>query len=257
MRGQASARQDQTVTRTYVRGYRSPASARGFSLIDVLVTISVIAVLISIMLPSLAGVRETTRQVICRNNIRQLGIGMFLYADDNRDLLPLSFYTPSIQTDDFHMSNVVRRQGNPASWEGLGLLFSKDYLPAPGVFYCPSHSGDHPLARYERSWPDNPGYNTEIVSNFQYRGYSLGTRFLSDVQTRRPTPAMISDALRTRSDYSHQIGANIVRADLSVVWFKDPGGQLVGDSLPLRENEAGAAEKVTSAWDQLDSPQNN
>lgn len=240
--------------RTHVRGYRSSSRPGGFTLIDVLVTISVIAVLIGILLPSLAGVRETTRQVICRNNIRQLGIGMFLYADDHRDLLPPSVYASSIQSDAMHLASVVRRAVTPISWDGLGHLYADDYLPTPGVFYCPSHYGEHPLDRYSRLWADPGQSNGEIVSNFQYRGFSLGTRYLSVAQTRRPTPAMISDSLRTRMDYSHTIGANIVRADLSVIWFQDPGGRLVAESLPERANDADAADKVTNAWEQLDTP---
>ncbi|MGE3109601.1 MAG: DUF1559 domain-containing protein [Phycisphaerales bacterium] len=230
------------------------SGVRGFTLIDLLVSMSVIAVLVGLLLPSMAGVRETTRQVVCRNNVRQLGLGMFMYAEDNNDMMPPSIFTASAQSDQVHLATVVRRATSPVSWEGLGHLYSRDYLPAVGVFYCPSHTGQHPLSRYERYWPDYTPANGDIVSNFQYRGYTLGTRFLNVAQTVRPTPAMIADGLSTRDDYSHRIGTNIVRADLSVYWFQDPGGRLVAESLPNQENEAGASAKVTSAWEQLDTP---
>jgi prepilin-type N-terminal cleavage/methylation domain-containing protein len=227
---------------------------RGFTLVDVLVTLAVIAVLIGLLLPSLAGVRETTRQVICRNNVRQLGMGMFMFADDNKDMMPPSIYALTNNSNQLHLATVVRRPVTPNTWDGLGLLYANEYLPAAGVFYCPSHTGDHPLARYERMWPDT-SQAAEIISNFQYRGYSLGTRFLTVAQTVRPTPALISDGLRTRDDYSHRVGANFIRADLSVIWFNDRGGTLIAESLPQRDSDSDASEKVISAWEQLDSPQ--
>jgi len=200
----------------------------------------------------MTGVRETTRRVVCRSNVRQLGIGVAMYADDHNDILPPSIFTSPAQAWEPEETLTVRRPNVPNGWDGLGLLFSTDYLPASGIFYCPSHNGEHPEARYLDAWAADSG---EIISNFQYRGYSTGSQRLSGLQSSGMARALISDGLRTRADYSHRVGANVLRADISVLWFKDTGGTLVAEALPSIENDSQASEKVTSAWDQLDRPQ--
>jgi len=57
---------------------------RAFTLIELLVVIAIISVLVSLLLPSLAGVRRSAWEVICQNNQRQLGIAVQSYIDDNK-----------------------------------------------------------------------------------------------------------------------------------------------------------------------------
>jgi prepilin-type N-terminal cleavage/methylation domain-containing protein/prepilin-type processing-associated H-X9-DG protein len=59
-----------------------------FTLIEVLVVTGVIALLIAILLPSLARSREQTRAVACKSNLSQLGKALVLYANDYRSTLP-------------------------------------------------------------------------------------------------------------------------------------------------------------------------
>jgi len=57
-------------------------SLAGFTLIELLVVISIITLLIAVLLPALAAARGQAMQIKCGSNMRQLGIGMFVYADD-------------------------------------------------------------------------------------------------------------------------------------------------------------------------------
>lgn len=63
----------------------SAGTRRGFTLIELLVVVAIIAVLISILLPSLRAARKLAKRVVCASNMRQLGIGMFSYATEMED----------------------------------------------------------------------------------------------------------------------------------------------------------------------------
>lgn len=67
---------------------------RAFSLIELLVTISIIAVLIGILLPALPLARDAARRVACGATLRGVGQGMELYLQDNREAYPVARYMP-------------------------------------------------------------------------------------------------------------------------------------------------------------------
>lgn len=66
---------------------RRPAR-RGFTLIELLVVIAIIAILAGLLLPALAKAKEGGRSAFCKNNLRQLSLGIIMYADDNQEYYP-------------------------------------------------------------------------------------------------------------------------------------------------------------------------
>ena len=63
-----------------------PDTKRGFTLIELLVVLAIIALLISILAPSLSAARRSAKTVVCASNMRQIAIGWAIYAQDNRDI---------------------------------------------------------------------------------------------------------------------------------------------------------------------------
>lgn len=72
-------------------GTRVPGGGvRGFTLMELLVVIAILGVLTSLLLPALASAKARARQTACLSNLRQLGLGMVLYADEFDGLVPLT-----------------------------------------------------------------------------------------------------------------------------------------------------------------------
>jgi len=137
-------------TRISERGLFYPdASAppcRGFTLIELLVVIAIIAILAGLLLPALSRAKEKSKQTYCSNNLRQMGIATFIFADDNQDQLPPPLYDPDQFPGMgpynsyllFGWGGQLGRPAEPKLAVNLGLLYVGNYLRTPGIFYCPS-----------------------------------------------------------------------------------------------------------------------
>src|SRR5687768_5820197 len=83
-----SMKQEQIKKRSPSFGTRPLTPSTAFTLIELLVVIAIIAILASLLLPALARAKEKAHTVKCLGNLRQIGLGIRLYADDNRDTYP-------------------------------------------------------------------------------------------------------------------------------------------------------------------------
>jgi len=237
-------------------------ASRAFSLVDVMVSIAVIGVLISLLLPTLSHVRESTRRIICQSNLRQIGLGIGQYADEWDDYLaPSQFFAPDtpntqLPSNGLELSQMMTLR-TPAEgkeglrgWDGLGLLYSTFQLSAPEIFYCPSHYGEHSFQRYALDWrTDEPA----LVGNYHYRGEGPnGAKRLRSVEPVRS--ALVTDGLRTSRDVNHRIGMNVLRADLSVSWFGDTQSEIANMLSAAGAGEPTTNQVMTSVWRRIDNP---
>jgi prepilin-type N-terminal cleavage/methylation domain-containing protein len=81
----------------------------GFTLVELLVVISIISILAALLLPALQGARDKAREAGCASNIRQLYVAISLYADDSNGFLPNSWH-------------INERQWQRWNWAGSGVI---------------------------------------------------------------------------------------------------------------------------------------
>jgi type II secretory pathway pseudopilin PulG len=232
----------------------------GFTLIDLMVSMAVMAVLIGLMAPSIGLISEAARRVKCQKKLADIGLAMTMWVDDHRGVLPLSEIADNVFNDGAEAdsdSEVIQSSalmeiahlagGDPNQYDGLGRLLEYDYINDASSFYCPSHDGEHPYEQYARSWIA-PG--DEIVINFHYRLFENSAD--SRLAILDPKTVLVTDGMRSIVDYNHSSGNNLLRADMSVSWYSDDQNYIVS-LLPKSESEPNAGVPLASSWAALDT----
>jgi prepilin-type N-terminal cleavage/methylation domain-containing protein len=166
-----------------IRFLRQRRAAAGFTLVELLVVIGIIALLIAILLPSLSRARETANRVKCGSNLRSLGQSFLLYANENKGVGPRTYYEagPGRPFTDAAPPFLQVGAGAAQPFGGLrGFVGTNNITAAlfllirtqdvtPEVFICPSSDGvrdnfgggsNHAQTRSNFSkLPDNLGYS--------------------------------------------------------------------------------------------------
>jgi prepilin-type N-terminal cleavage/methylation domain-containing protein len=175
-----------------------PRRPAGFTLVELLVVIGIIAVLLAILLPVTKRVREQAQLTACKSNLRQIGQAFQMYANDNKDHFPDPVTTGNYT---YRMRPGFRTAGDAgalpevygiaAVFHGIqpgadlsnGLPQPARYLPADGaVWLCPSQ-GDAMLA-YGNTYSFS--INSNVSKTSMYRAKHPDTLLVFDNFSSRP-----------------------------------------------------------------------
>ena len=227
----------------YVRRQHEVNSQRrspGFTLIELLTVIAVIAVLASLLLPTLSRAKEKAKRTQCLNHLHQQAIGFTMYASDANDKLPsaapLTYKLSSSTVAPITNAEAI------AALLGLGMLYP-DYIREPRVFYCPSLSKNEALT-YDGTygWKLNfPTYKASIGFGINCSYVYIPSTSRADVRSTKPVSliqmrmrALTSDIFQFSSgEECHKSGYNVSYSDGHAEWYDDPTGMIARSNVGL------------------------
>ena len=138
---------------------------KNFTLLELLLVISIIIMLAGMLLPALSKARERVKGIQCMNNQRQCGLALFQYGEDNNGVIMLNYGISTITWAALLNYKTMKEYFyNPPYFQSLG----GDYLKARDVMVCPSmipntwealnftygvpySYNDHPGSRYDEA----------------------------------------------------------------------------------------------------------
>jgi prepilin-type N-terminal cleavage/methylation domain-containing protein len=168
---------------------------RAFTLIELLVVIGIIAVLVGILVPTVARVRESGRRTVCASNLRQIGIGLHRYFNDF-NALPARY--DGLEWNNPH---VFKYQTSPAD---VSELMTK-YIGPPSTFYCPENFEDRDARHW---WPWKTG---SIAVTYQFPFWLTRDAWVieyPDYKRLHAERLLAADALATSDGVAHVIEWN-------------------------------------------------
>lgn len=197
-------------------GPAMPRHQAGFTLIEVLVVISIISLLISILVPSLRKARESAKKTQCLSNLHAIFLANAMYVGDQGRLPYLN-----------NLPNEGTWQYNYIIWDGEDFDQCFGPLARPGgivhyirQFYCPLQQDRHHMLSTELNpWPVEPVLHTRAGYG---RRHGLSGHSFSEI---RRTIAFAADVLHLPSlvRSAHKTGVNVVYADGHAQWVRDRG----------------------------------
>src|SRR5207245_322898 len=138
---------------------------RSISLFELLVVISIIAILAAMLFPALSNAKNRALRTSCTNNLRQLGLGLAMYADDSNDRLPPADFNPEVDPASgpyqsyWMFDGPAGRPADVTHPHNLAYLWTSKQITTHKTFYDPGlRHPDLILVRFDLKYYENAKY---------------------------------------------------------------------------------------------------
>jgi prepilin-type N-terminal cleavage/methylation domain-containing protein/prepilin-type processing-associated H-X9-DG protein len=150
------------------------AGRRGFTLVELLVVIGIIALLISILLPSLNRARENAKQVQCLSNMRQISLAIVMYTQNNKDLMPGAGEPAQKKWDWIYWDVAAGAPFNDLNQCSLAPYLAQGGRMNPEYYRCPTDRAEEHISVYGGRYPYKFSYTMNCYLADNSRAYTTG-----------------------------------------------------------------------------------
>jgi prepilin-type N-terminal cleavage/methylation domain-containing protein/prepilin-type processing-associated H-X9-DG protein len=208
----------------------SKAKISGFTLVELLLVIFVIAVLAAMLLPVLSGNHKGAPQSVCLMNLKQIDVEYLMWADDHGGKFPAQVPLADKGAMEFVSTG----------YASLQFRMLSKYLRYPYFFICPADKSKHTATNCEVLRDENLSYfiNVDVTTNNPSKSILAGDRnLLSDGQPVQPGLFELTTNLNLNwSGELHLHGGNLAFADGHVEWNRTGGFKAIIQEQPLTTN---------------------
>lgn len=202
---------------------RKARHCHGFTLIELLVVISIISLLVAILLPALGSARKAARLTACASNVRQMGLALNMYAQDNSRNLPQVFINTSSVKPWDSINIWIDWNTTYNGYRSVGILYDQEYMQSWNALYCPSQREPRYMASDYSNFPRrNDGSSSSRCSyNIMYQWINSKWQIpLIDEFGKNPVLWDIFSAPEQTADIAHDDKWNVLYGDGHVKLFQ-------------------------------------